>query len=156
MLRVDGADELKAAALLYARAPQTIQRDIQAQAKAWAPTLVRAARAHARDRMSSRIADSGVARVNQKGVVAVFGAGKMVKVARPYEFGTARPDAWSKGYVGRTPGGRGYPVPRRRTQRQIPPRNEEGRFVYPAMADVTPDLASRWVRAVAQAVTYGK
>jgi len=156
VLRVDGVQEVRAAALLYRRAPRTVQAQIRQESKGWAPTLRAAAVRNATDPVSRAVAESGKVTVTARGVKAVFGAAKwrgvdLRRVARPFEFGTSSPDAWSDPYLTRTARGRGVKVPERRTQRQIPPRSS-GRFVHAAVAETTPDLVGRWVRAVATAV----
>lgn len=155
MLRIDGADELRAAALLYKRAPREVQAAIRKEAKGWAPTLKAAAEARASDPVAKAVARSGEVTVTAKGLRATFGTGTwqgvaLGELARPWEFGTSRPNAFHEYYDRR--GGRAVKV-NRRTQRQVPRRKDTGRFLYPAVADCTPDLVGRWVRAVATA--YG-
>jgi hypothetical protein len=156
MLRIDGAQEVRAAALLYRRAPREVQSRIRREAKVWAPTLRAAAVRRATDPVSRAVAESGKVTVTARGVRAVFGAARwrgvdLRRVARPFEFGTSQPDAWSDAYLTRTAAGRSVKVQSRRTQRQIPARSS-GRFAHAAVAETTPDLVGRWVRAIATAV----
>jgi hypothetical protein len=158
VLRIDGVDEVRAAALLFARAPRQVQAGIRTEAKAWAPSLQAAARRRATDPVSLAVARSGKVTATRQGLVAVFGSGRwkgrdLARLARPWEFGTSDPQALSYPYLARYR--RRAVRVKRRTQVQVPARVETGRMVYPAVADVTPDLVARWVRACAQAVTRG-
>ena len=151
MIKVD-SPEIRAAILTYRQAPREIQKGIQREAKAWAPELRAAIIARAPDRVSRDIAQTARVTATATGLRAVVGAG-MADLARPWEFGTGRPDERTK-YAGRSPKGRAV-IYDRRTQRQVPRINPKGRFVYPAVADTTPRLVGRWVRAIALAVTNG-
>jgi len=157
MLRIDGVDEVKAAALLFARADKTTQAAIRKETAKFAPELRKAAMRHATDPVSRKVAASGKTTVTAKGMRAVFGASgthgkaRLSELAGPWEFGGNRQR--KETYMSRRKG-RSMKVTRR-TQMQIPPKTPDGRFLYPAVADVTPELVGRWVRAVAQAVTDG-
>lgn len=161
MLRLD-SPELKAAALLYQRAPREIQAGIKRQAVAWAPTLKAAAERRATDPVSRRIAASGKVTVTNKGVAAVFGsAGKLSSgeplrnVTRAYEFGSAYQSV-KREYIGRQRVTKRRVFIKRRTRAQLPrDAKNTGRFVYPAVADCAPDLVSRWVGAVVKTYREG-
>jgi len=157
MLRVDGVDEVKATALLFARADKPTQAAIRKESAKWAPELRRAAMRRATDPVSRKVAASGKTTVTAKGLRAVFGASgthgkaRLSELAAPWEFGGNRQR--KETYMSRRKG-KSMRVTRR-TQAQIPAKAPDGRFIYPAVADATPDLVGRWVRAVVQAVTDG-
>ena len=151
MMKV-GSPELDAAVLLYKRAPKAIRDGIRDESKRWAPELRAAIISHAPDKVSRDIAATARVTSGAQGLRAVVGAG-MADLARPWEFGTARPDERTR-YGGRSPKGKAV-IYNRRAQRQVPRINSKGRFVYPAVADMTPRLVGRWVRAIALAVTDG-
>jgi len=79
---------------------------------------------------------------------------RLSEIAGPYEFGTARRNSKTK-YLTRHRSSRKEYFVERRTHVQLPPRNPDGHFIYPAVADQAPALVARWVRAVAQAVQRG-
>lgn len=157
MLKVDGLPELQATALLFAKADKPTQAAIRKASQAWAPTLRAAAVRRATDPVSRKVAASGKVTVTAKGLRAVFGASgnhgkaKLSELAGPWEFGGNRQR--KETYMSRRKG-KSMRVTRR-TQVQIPAKAPNGRFLYPAVADATPDLVGRWVRAVAEAVTDG-
>lgn len=157
MLRIDGLDEVKATARLFADADKPTQAAIRKQSQAWAPTLRAAALSRAHDPVSRAVAASGKVTVTGKGLRAVFGGSgsfhgePLRNLAGPFEFGGNRQR--KETYLSRSKG-RAVRVTRK-TQVQIPPKTPAGRFLYPAVADTTPDLVGRWVRAVVQAVTDG-
>ncbi len=157
MLKVDGLPELQATALLFAKADKPTQAAIRKASQAWAPTLRAAAVRRAHDPVSRAVAGSGRVTVNSKGLVAVFGSGSfhgepLSNLAGPWEFGGNQQR--KETYMSRRKG-RSMKVTRR-TQVQIPQKTPNGRFIYPAVADCTPDLVGRWVRAVVEAVTDGR
>ena len=110
--------------------------------------------ARARDPVQRALAKSAkVGAVKDGMVVRVGTSGKwgsspgvtLRELARPWEFG-GRQQRYEQ-YVSRRKGTRSFVV-NRRTQRQIPPRNPTGYFVYPAIAEAVPELASMWVGAL--------
>ena len=155
MLKVDTRD-LRLMVHRFDSADVEIRRAISEESKRWAPTLVRAAQSRAHGEVEKKIAKSAQTKVTAKGLVATFGASGRVgrtplrELTRPYEFGTIRPEQYTT-YRSRR-NGKALRVTRR-TQRQIPPANSDGRFIYPALAATTPKLVARYVRAVAEAVT---
>lgn len=158
MLSIRGTDELKAAALLFRNADRATRAAIAKESRQWSPELKRAAQARARGRVDRRIANSGRTTTTARGLKATFGASgslpsgeRLAEVTRPFEFGTGNREA-KKTYLSRQRTSKRRMYVTRRTQRQIPRRNDKGRFLYPAVADVTPDLVARWVRAIAKAV----
>lgn len=151
---VRGVPELKAAALLMRQADRPTRDALRRESKAWAPTLERAIKSRARSDVDRRIAATARTTVTAKGLKATVGAsgrlpsGEPIReVTRPYEFGTARPDARTR-YIGRRGGKR--VTYDRRAQRQIPRAQRKGRFIHPALADATPVLVTRYVRALAR------
>lgn len=161
MLSIHGVDEVKAAAMMFAKAPAETRKAIQKESRAWAPTLKQAAQSRARGRMQNRIANSGKITVTGNGLKATFGAsGKashgtsLGEVTRPFEFGTDTTQAYTE-YLSRHRVTRRAMRVKRRTKKGLPHRDERGHFIYPAVADATPKLVARYVRAIAQAVTRG-
>ena len=159
MLKIDGTAELKATAALFGRLDKPTRDAIRGEAKSWAPTLTRAAMRRAREPVDVAVAASGKVTQTSKGLTATFGTGtwhgeKLANLARPWEFGTARPDEYGK-YVSRQRTSRKGMQVKRRVQKQVPPAVRAGRFIYPAVADCTPDLVGRWVRAIAEAAVHG-
>ena len=159
MLEIRGIADLREVARMFRDADAETRKAIRTEARAWAPTLIRAARARAPGRVEAAIADSGRTTVVANGVKATFGASGRLssgeplrEVTRPYEFGTYRQNRYVE-HRGRSPLNRYYRV-RRRTMRQIPAMDPDGRFIYAALAATTPDLVSRWVKATVKAVTY--
>lgn len=151
---VRGVSELRAAALLLKQADAPTKAALRREAKAWAPELERAIKRRAKTKVDRTIAATTTTTVTAKGLKATIGSrgklpsgDKISAVVRPYEFGTARPELYEK-YVGRR-NGRAV-IYRRRTQRQIPRINRKGRFIYQGLADSTPALVSRYVRALAR------
>jgi hypothetical protein len=61
-------------------------------------------------------------------------------LTRPWEFGgnQQRFDTYRR---------KGHKVTRR-TQKQIPRKTPDGRFIYPAVADAAPRIVGAWARAV--------
>ncbi len=160
MLKVEGVEELEAVVLLFKRAPAEIKRGIRQESRAWAPSIVAAAKSMARGPVERRIAASGKVTVTDRGPVARFGSSgrlrpgvPLARIARHYEFGTNRRNMKTK-YLGRNRYTRDAQFITRRTRRQLPQRNATGRFVYPALAEETPALVARYVRVIAKAVTY--
>ena len=157
---VRGIPELKAAALLMKQADAPTRAALRKEAQTWAPDLKRAIQARAKTAVDREIAASTTTSVTAKGLKATVGgrgklsSGEPLKsVTRPYEFGTARPDARTR-YIGRHHGRR--VTYNRRAQRQIPRINPKGRFIYQGLADATPDLVTRYVRALARAMGGGR
>jgi hypothetical protein len=154
---VRGLPELRAAALLLKQADAPTRAALKRESRAWAPTLERAIKARARTDVDRRIAASARTTVTAKGLKATVGASGRLpsgdalrEVTRPYEFGGNR-NVRNK-YVGRSPKGKAV-IYRRRTQRQIPDPAPNGRMVYQGLADVTPELVSRYVRALAKVMS---
>lgn len=155
MLKVKASPELRATALLFRNADRETKAAIRKESAKWAPTLRTAIQARARTAVDKEIAASAKVTTTARGLKATVGSSGRLSsgeplrtVARPYEFGTAQPDQMGR-YIGRSSKGRGYVV-KRRVQRQIPRINPKGRFVYQGLADATPRLVGRYVRAVAE------
>jgi hypothetical protein len=115
------------------------------------------ARAHGA--VERRIANSGKASVTNRGPKATFGSGGKLssgeplgEVTRPYEFGTSRHNVKVEYLSRHRISGRAMRV-KRRTMRQLPAQSDEGRFVYQGLADATPELVGRYVKAIAEAVS---
>ena len=136
---------------------QDIHEAIEQESRRFAPLLIRSAQVHARGEVEKRIAQSGQAKVAKDGFVVSFArsgkvsGAKLSEIARPYEFGTSNPERYTE-YASRSPKGKAYRV-KRRTQAQIPRHVPTGRFLHPALADVTPKLVSAYVRAIVNTVT---
>lgn len=161
MINIRGVPELRATALVFRNADRETRRGIQREARTWAPDLQRAVARRARTGVDRQIAASGRITVTARGIKAVFGSSGRLSsgeplrsVARPYEFGTGSPHA-TKEYLSRHRVSRRAMRVTRRVQEQVPHRRDTGRFIYPGVADATPELVARWVRAVAQAATNG-
>jgi hypothetical protein len=161
MLRIDGIPEVQAAALLWSRAPEEIRKGIKAESAKMAPVLRQAMQQQAGDRVTSILAATADVGVTSKGLIARAGSrGKVGRtpareLVRQYEFGSPRRTTATTKYMrrNRTSGGGHYVT--RHTHMQLPSRNPDGRFAYPAVARVAPELVARWVRVVAEAATYG-
>lgn len=153
MMTVDTSD-LRALREQLHRARKDIKQELAQESRRFAPMLVRSAQTHARGEVEKRIAQSGTVRIVKDGFVVSFGrtgrlsgGARLREVTRPYEFGSKSQDVPSKPYRSRSPRGRAMVV-RRRTRAQLPPFNADGRFLYPALAEVTPRLVSGYVRAI--------
>lgn len=160
-LTIKGTAELQAAALLFRNADTNTRAAIREASAAWAPTLRQAAKAKASGEVMRRVADSGKITVTTKGLKATFGStgkvsgAKLSELAAPYEWGTTKPEEYSKKYLSRHRiSGKAIKVSRR-TKRQIPRRRSPGYAIHPAVAEKTPELVTRYVRGIAKAVTYG-
>ena len=158
---VRGVPELRAAALLMRNADAPTRAALRKEAAAWAPDLERAIASRARGPVDRLIAATTRTTVTAKGLKATVGASgrlpsgeKIGEVVRPYEFGTGLPDAMGK-YIGRSARGRRVTY-NRRVQRQVPRVAAKGRFVHQGLADATPALVSRYVRALARAMQGGR
>jgi len=160
MIKVRGTDELMAAAVLFRNADRETRRALAKESRAWAPTIVRAAKRRAVLPQDHAVAESGKVSITSKGIVATFGsAGRLSstgthvgEVTRAYEFGTESRERRSR-YVSRQRSSGKEMYVQRRTRIELPRRTRSGRFIYPAVADTAPDLVGRYVRAVARAVT---
>jgi hypothetical protein len=164
MLRVDGADELRLAAAYFGRLDAPTRKAVASQAKQWAPLLINQVqrRAHTQGAPAVAVAASGKVSATTKGVVASFGtAGRMASGGRSiptskltgYEFGTAK----QRQKVAYTSRGRssGLFEVERRVKSGMSPRNTDGYFIFPAVAEMTPRLVAMWVRAIADVARGG-
>ena len=163
MLDVEGTTALKLAAAAFGRAPREVRAAIREQAKEWGPDLVRAASEYAVQvnggAVEFAIARSGKLTSNTSGLVATFGTGQwlgkpLVRFAAPFEFG-GNQAKWEK-YISRHRETKRRMYVTRRAQAQIPPRTPKGRFLYPAVSFMTPELVSRWIWAIIGATTGGR
>jgi len=157
MMAVDSSDAVALRQQLQ-RARKDIQKNLQEESKRFAPMLVRSAQAHATGEVEKRIAQSGAVKITRDGFVVSFGrsgrvsGAKLSELARPYEFGTNNPEWFSEPYRSRHRlSGKAMQVSRR-TRRQLPRFVKSGRFLYPALAEVTPRLVSGYVRAIVNTV----
>jgi len=161
MLTVQGMTELQAAAVLFRDCGAPIKKAMQQEAKTWTPTLIRSAQAHARGEVQKRIAQSARPSVTNKGPKVSFGASGRVtgsplgKITRPYEFGTDDRNKKTT-YLSRQRTSKKAMRVNRRTMRQLPARNADGHFLYPAVAATVPDLVGRYVRAIAGVMSSGR
>jgi len=162
MLKVRGIPELEAAAILFKNADRETRRALAQQSKAWAPTIIRAAKMHAELPQDRAIAGSGRVTVNTKGIVATFGAAGRLgsgtplrEITRPFEFGTQNDDTFTT-YLSRQRTTKRAMKVTRRTRKSLPAWNKTGRFLYPAVADTAPELVSRYVRAIALTVSNAR
>ena len=148
MLKISGLDDAR----LNVPDRAGMARIVNAEMGRWAPSVVQAAVAAAPDRMSRGIAASGQIKKLDYGVSITFaGKGPSRGLVRQFEFGTPAQEA-KETYPSRSPRGKSFRVTRR-TQRQIPKANSDGRFIYPAVARCTPQLVSALVRAMLLEVT---
>jgi hypothetical protein len=69
------------------------------------------------------------------------------------EFGTNKQEQKVE-YVSRGRSTGLFPV-RRRVKSGMSPRNKDGYFIFPAVAEMTPRLVSMWVRAIADVARGG-
>jgi hypothetical protein len=170
MLRVDGIDELRLAAAYFGRLDKPTRKAVAAEAKQWAPMLIHQVqqRAHTQGKLGVAVADSGKTSATTKGLVATFGtSGTMpsggkgnskprsvpVMKLTGVEFGTNK----QQQRVAYTSRGRStglFPV-RRRVKSGMSPRNKDGYFIFPAVAEMTPRLVSMWIRAIADVARGG-
>lgn len=158
MLKVD-ARELHSLQSALNDADRAIRRGIDAEARKWAPTLVRAAQRHATGEVEKRIAQSATTGAAGKGFHVTFGAsgkvgktGALREITRQYEFGTDTQDTHYKTYLSRHRISKRAMRVTRRTRKQLPRHNPTGRFLYPAVADTAPDLVGRYVRLLSNTV----
>jgi hypothetical protein len=156
VLTVRGLTELQAAAVAFKECEAPIRKALQKEARTWAPTLVAAAAANARGQVQQQeIAASGRTTITNKGPTAVFGstgrAGRtpLAKLARAYEFGTDDRQRKTE-YLSRHRTSKRAMHVKRRTMAQLPARNPDGHFIHRAVAEKTPDLVARYVRAIAE------
>lgn len=148
---VDTADYAMLIATFRAAGKQT-RATIQVQSRRFAPILVRSAQKRAHGEVEKRIAQSAQTFTSAKGFKVRFGAGRTLgEITRPYEFGTYRPEKYEKYKMRHRISRKQYDV-KRRTQRQIPPARKDGRFLYPALAEVTPELVTAYVRDIGRAL----
>jgi hypothetical protein len=144
------------AADLLRRADKDLQKLMRREvARTVNPWLKSAIRRNARDPQSRKIAGTARVRSGQRPAVVVGSASKFAggastaDLARVYEFGGWQ--GYRRGYARTNRGGGGRHKVVRRTQRQIPRADRQGRFVYPAVADAAPMLVGAWVAAIADA-----
>jgi len=140
------------AADAFRRADRDMQRAIRTTANRTVGPLLKSSIARrARMGQDRTIAASARVRSGSNPAVVVpggrFSGGLSVKqnAARIYEFGGYREAVVE--YTNRSPRGTAYKV-RRHTQRQIPWRTPKGRMIYPALAEVAPEIVGAWVRVV--------
>jgi hypothetical protein len=164
MLRVDGIDELRLAAAYFGRLDKPTRRAVAAQAKQWAPMLINQVQreAHTHGPPAVAVAASGKTSATTKGLVASFGTsgympsgGRRIPTSKltGYEFGTGKQQQKVK-YVSRGRSTGLFPV-RRRVKSGMSPRNKDGYFIFPAVAEMTPRLVSMWIRAIADVARGG-
>lgn len=157
MLTVDTSDLAALREQLH-RARTDIKKNLDEESRRFAPMLVRSAQAHASGEVEKAIAQSGSVRIVRDGFVVSFGrkgrvsGAKLGEITRQYEFGTNDPDRFSEYRSRHRTSGKAMKV-RRRTRRQLPAFVKTGRFIYPALAEVTPKLVARYVRAIVNTVT---
>ena len=150
---VAGLTDMQMAIRVMKHAGPEVRKAMRREAAAWAPDLVAAIRRRARGDVESRIAATTKTTITTRGLRATIGTTgklpsgeKISEVTRPYEFGTNRQTVKTR-YRGTSPKGRRYQVDRR-TKKQIPRSARQGRFIYQGLADATPDLVTRYVKAV--------
>jgi hypothetical protein len=158
-MRVTGVQELRGLAASMKRIEAPTRAAIRRESAEWAPDLRRAIARRAPGKVEARIAATTRTTVTSKGLKAVIGGGgklsggaRIGEVTRPYEFGTTGQNVKRKVISRR----RGKAViVHRRTMRQIPGRKADGRFIYQGMADATPRLVGRYVRALMRILEGG-
>jgi len=154
---------MKAAAALFAHAPDETRKAIRKANREMEPQIARMISQHAgaaRDgsKVDFKIADSVRINTGQAGVTVVVGnVGKVGRapirdIVWQYEFGTNDREHRTE-YLSRQRTSKKAMGVKRRTRRQLPRRTPDGRMVYPAVADIAPKLVAEWVRVIAQAVT---
>ena len=162
-MRFEGIPELRAAAALFAHAPDETRTAIRKTNREMEPQIARIIHRHAgaaRDgsKVDARIADSVRVRSGDRGVSVVVGSvGKVGRtplrdVVWQYEFGTNDREHKTE-YLSRQRTSKKAMKVTRRTRKQLPQRTAKGRMVYPAVAEIAPKLVTEWVRVIAQAVT---
>lgn len=157
MALVIDSDAVNDAADLIRRADSDVVKAMRrAVTREVNPWLKSAIRRNATDEPSRKIAGTARVRTGQRPAVVVGSAKKFAggattaELAAVYEFGGYQ--NYRRGYARRSPGGGRHKVVRR-TQRQIPRTDRQGRFIYPAVADAAPMLVSAWVQVIAEAYT---
>ena len=148
MLDARAVREVRALAAEFKNADRETQKAIRRATTTVSPLLKDAALRRAHDPVSRKIAASGKVTPSRKGLKAVFGASgkhgsaRLSELTRPWEFGGNRDryDTYRR---------KGHRV-KRRTQKQIPPKASNGRFIYPAVATAAPRIVGAWVRAVVE------
>jgi hypothetical protein len=150
MLDVKGVREVRAMAQVFQDADRETQKAIRKATTQVSPLLKQAAQRRAFDDVSRKIANSGKVTPSRKGLQAVFGASgkhggaRLSELTRPWEFGG---NQQRFGTYRRS----GHKVTRR-TQKQIPRKAPDGRFIYQALADAAPRIVGAWVRAVVKVI----
>ena len=133
------------AADLYRRADKELRKELnKATREQGNPWLRDAIRGNAVGRQSVKLANTARLRGGSNPAVVVGSSGKIGRMpsrelVRQYEFGGDR--NYQHTYNTRT---QKYWF-KRHTQRQLPWFNEQGRFVYPSVAQVAPQIVSMWL-----------
>lgn len=159
MALVIDSDAVNDAADLLRRADKDVVKAMRrAVTREVNPWLKSAIRRNAPDAPSRAIAGTARVRSGQRPAVVVGSAKKIgaggastAELAAVYEFGGYT--EYERGYARRNKRGGGRHKVVRHTQRQIPRRDRQGRFIYPAVADAAPMLVSAWVQVIAEAYT---
>ena len=140
--------EVNLAADLYRRADKQLRKEFNKAASSQGnPWLRHAIRRNAKGPQDVKIANTARLRNGQRPGVVVGGSGRIGRepirnLVREYEFGADR--EYRVRYASTSEKGKRYPVTRH-TQRQLPWRRPNGRFVYPAVAEVAPQVVSMWL-----------
>lgn len=133
------------AADLYRRADKDMRKKLnQATREQGNPWLRYAIRRNARGPQTVKLANTARLRNGSNPAVIVGSSGKIGRtpsrdLVRQYEFGSNRDYV----HTYNTSTQRYYF--KRKTQRQLPWFNQQGRFVYPAVAEVAPQIVSMWL-----------
>ena len=140
--------EVNLAADLYRRADKDLRKELnRAVRQEGLPWLRHGIRRKATRKQDVKIANTARIRGGQNPGIVVGSSGKIGRepirdLVREYEFGGDR-DFRAK-YGSTSPKGKRHPVTRH-TQRQLPWGRKQGRFVYPAVAQIAPQIVSMWL-----------
>lgn len=151
-MQVQDSPTLAKALTVFARADSDVQKEMNKAtrgATSWVRAIVQnKAGGYPLDAAVARTTRVAATRAGVK--VVVGGSGRigdlpMRELVRPIEFGAQRNKRVT--YRSAYRGGRAFEV-RRHTARQLPWRKPKGRIVYPAVAEIAPQIVSWWVRSI--------
>lgn len=151
------SDELQLLRAAVKEVPKEVQKAIRTFTRTDSrPIWEESVRGHVASRVDERVfSKTARVRVSNANVnlesakigKALSGGAKPSQIAGPQEFGANRDQ--KRSYDARSRRGKHYTVTRR-TQRQLPTRNTNGRVVFPAARDAIPRLASLWFQTAAR------
>jgi hypothetical protein len=160
VLSVRDNDELKAVVIAFTQLPRAVTKDINAATReVLNPIWKSEVESRLRTPMDRVVLGAGV-RVKAgnppvvQAATSTRGVGKTRRLKpaddwQGFEFGADRNKKTT--YTRKSKNGGSHQVTRR-TARQMPPIKRTGRVAYPALAEVAPRMAARWVQGVVRIV----